>query len=390
VIESAPLFLTVLLLVAGGFGALERHAGWRLFTLLPPIVLIYLTVTALAVFGAWEQNEGIAQVQGLITRQLLPALLFLLLATCDLRAILALGPRVLGAFACATGSILFAFTLVYAVFGRWLGADAPAALATLSGGWMGGTANLLAVKQAIGLPESALTQVLITDAVCYAMWVMLLFAAAPLAPAFNRWTGADARMLPAASADTLTAAPTSDPGSLLLWLGLALLVSAGAAALAARLPSSEMLGATSWTLLLVTLAGLACARSPLARLPGSSALGSALLAVVVAALASQSSFAGLSAAPLYVLAGFAILVVHAGLMLLLARLFRFDLFTVSVSSLANIGGVASASLLSALYSPALVPVGVLLAMLGYVIGTGLGIGLAAVLQMLAPLLGYPS
>ncbi len=140
--------------------------------------------------------------------------------------------------------------------------------------------------------------------------------------------------------------------------------------------------------MLVTAAGLLCARTPLARLPGSSALGAALLAVVVAALASQSSFEGLASAPLFVLAGFLILAIHGALMLGLARLLRFDLFTCSVCSLANIGGVASAPLLAALHSSALVPVGVLLAMLGYVIGTPLGIGLAVVLGSLGELLGY--
>jgi len=388
VIESAPVFLAVLLLLCGGFSALESATRWPIFKVLPPIVLIYLCVTALAVGGAWQVNQPITQTQSLLTKQLLPALLFLLLATCDLRAIIALGPRLLATFACATLSILLAFVLVYATLGSVLGDDAPLALATLSGGWIGGTANLLAVKQAVALPDSALTQVLIADAVCYAVWVMLLFAAAPHAKRFNAWIGADDR-----TTRTIThveGAPTraTDAGSVLLWLGIALLIGSAATWTASKLPQSDMLSATSWTLLLVTVAGLLCARTPLARLPGSAPLGSALLAVVVAALASQSTFAGLASAPLFVLAGFCILAVHAALMLMMAKLFRFDLFACSVCSLANIGGVASAPLLAALHAPALAPVGVLLAMLGYVLGTGLGIALAPLLQQVAAWLGY--
>ncbi|MGQ0802089.1 MAG: DUF819 family protein [Pseudomarimonas sp.] len=387
-IESAPIFLAVLLLLSGGFSALESATRWPIFKILPPIVLIYLSVTALAVGGAWQVNEPIAQTQTLLTKQLLPALLFLLLATCDLRAIIALGPRLLAAFACTTLSILLAFVLVYVLLGSLLGSDAPLALASLSGGWIGGTANLLAVKQAVALPDSALTQVLIADAVCYAAWVMLLFAAAPHAQRFNAWIGAEARQQPPAATAPEPGKRVADSGSILLWLGMALLIGAAATWLAAKLPQSDMLSATSWTLLLVTVAGLICARTPLAKLPGSAPLGSALLAVVVAALASQSTFAGLASAPLFVLAGFCILAVHAALMLLLAKLFRFDLFAISVSSLANIGGVASAPLLAALHSPALAPVGVLLAMLGYVLGTGLGIALAPVLQSVGIALGY--
>ena len=384
------MFVALLLLIAGGIAVVEKRSGWRLFKVLPAIVLIYLVVTALAVAGVWQSSEEISQAQTLITRQLLPALLFLLLATCDLRAIWRLGPRLLGAFACATGSILVAFMLVYLLLGAWLGNDAPRALATLSGGWMGGTANLLAVKQAVALPESALTQVLVADAVCYSMWVMLLFAAVPWAARFNRWVGADERAL---AAVVTVAAPTgqtadADAGSILLWLGIALVVALGCATVAAWLPQSQWLGSTSWTMLLVTAAGLLCARTRLARLPGSAALGSALLALVVAALASQSSFAGLAQAPLFVLAGFAVLAAHGVLLVLLARLFRLDLFTCSVCSLANIGGVASAPLLAALHAPALVPVGVLLAMLGYIVGTGLGISLAAALDTLGAAFGY--
>ena len=385
-IESAIAFAALLLLIAGGLFTLERYTDWRLFRVLPPIVLIYLLVTTLAVLGTWQATVEIQQTQKLITSRLLPALLFLLLTTCDLRAILALGPRMLGAFACATGTILLAFVIVFAALGRWLPTDAPASLATLSGSWTGGTANLLAVKQAIGLPESALSQVLLTDAVCYSVWVLTLFSAAPFAARFNHWSGArDLALTPAHSAAPINATP--DVGSLLLWFGISLLVGSVAAQLASLMPTSNVLSPTSWTLLLVTAAGLIYAHTPLARLPGSSSLASALLAIVVAAMASQSNFNDLASAPRFLLAGFCVLGVHALLMLIAAKIFRFDLFTCSVCSLANIGGPASAPLLAAMYSPVLAPIGILLAMLGYVFGTGLGIGLASVLTRIAAMMG---
>ncbi len=101
-------------------------------------------------------------------------------------------------------------------------------------------------------------------------------------------------------------------------------------------------------------------------------------------LASQSNFEGIGQAPLYLLCGLTILAIHAGVMVLAARVFHFDLHLCGIASLANIGGVASAPILAASYSRALVPVGILLALLGYVIGTGLGIVVASVLSTLAP------
>ena len=108
----------------------------------------------------------------------------------------------------------------------------------------------------------------------------------------------------------------------------------------------------------------------------------AVLAVVVAALASGADFSGMSQAPLYILCGFLVLGIHAVLMLLAARLFKFDLALCGIASLANIGGVASAPLLAATYAPALAPIGVLLAMLGYLLGTGGGLLLARIFQMM--------
>ena len=90
----------------------------------------------------------------------------------------------------------------------------------------------------------------------------------------------------------------------------------------------------------------------------------------------------LASAPLYLLAGLVILLVHAVIMLLAARLLRLDLFTCGVASLANIGGVASAPILAAAYSRQLVPVGVLMALLGYVVGTAGGLLVGRVLMWL--------
>src|SRR4051794_18961322 len=99
-IQTVWPYLALMLLVAGLFPMLERRTGWRLFKVMPPIVMVYLLVTALAVSGLWQINGEIQTAQKTLIAQLVPALLFLLMVNCDLRAIFALGPRVLGVFAC--------------------------------------------------------------------------------------------------------------------------------------------------------------------------------------------------------------------------------------------------------------------------------------------------
>ena len=133
-IQTVWPYLAIMLLAAGAFPVLERRTGWKVFSVLPPIVLTYLLVTALAVLGLWQVNAQIQATQKLLIAQLIPALLFLLMVNCDLRAIFALGPRVLGVFACTTVSLFIAFLATYVMFRNVLPAhDGWHPLAAVSG-----------------------------------------------------------------------------------------------------------------------------------------------------------------------------------------------------------------------------------------------------------------
>ena len=109
-IQTVWPYLAVMLLAAGIFPALERRTGWKFFSVFPPIVLVYLSLTALAVIGLWQVTPEIKAAQGLLIKQLVPALIFLLMVNCDLRAIFALGPRVLAVFFCTSISLFIAST----------------------------------------------------------------------------------------------------------------------------------------------------------------------------------------------------------------------------------------------------------------------------------------
>lgn len=138
-------YLALMLLVAGLFPTLEWRFGWRVFSVQPPIVFTYLLVTALAVSGLWQVNAEIQAAQKLLIGQLVPGLLFLLMVNCDLRAIFALGPRVLGVFACTSISLFIAFVATYLMFRNVLPAgNGWQPLAALSGSWVGGIGGVAA------------------------------------------------------------------------------------------------------------------------------------------------------------------------------------------------------------------------------------------------------
>ena len=381
-IQTIWPYIAIMLLSAGLFPSFERRYRWRVFEILPPIVWTYLFVTALAVLGVWSATTEIQSAQRTITTHLLPSLLFLLMVTCDLRAILRVGPRVLFVFAIAMTSILVAIVIVYLMFRSALPEEGWKMLAALSATWTGGSANLVAVQQSIGLSDSALPSVLLADALCYSVWVAVLFSSTAFAPKFDRWTGANRSAYPELAPVDAMAKP--DAASVLSWLGIALAVELAARALATDLPTGDFFTTTSWTVLLATLMGLIVARTPLARMPGANAIGGALLAVLVAVLASQSNFDGIATAPLFILCGFLTLLIHIGLLATAARTFKFEMSLCGIASLAQIGGVASAPILAATYSTVLVPIAVLLAMLGLILGTGVGLFMASVLSSLAP------
>ncbi len=182
--------------------------------------------------------------------------------------------------------------------------------------------------------------------------------------------------------DEEKAAASVEAADLILLLGTGLLVSALCMYLAGKMPATGFITVPAWTVIMVTLAGIAGAMTPLARIEGSSQLSSVALYILIGLIGSMADFTGLTRAPLYIMSGFLIIAVHAAIMILAAKLFKLDLFTCAVASVANIGGVASAPILAASYSEALVPVGVLMALMSYIIGTGGGLLVGKILSLL--------
>ena len=123
--------------------------------------------------------------------------------------------------------------------------------------------------------------------------------------------------------------------------------------------------------------------TPLGKIPGAPELSNVLLYTLVALIAANANFGELTQAPAYILAGFLILLIHGVFMAILAKVFKLDLFTCGIASLANIGGVASSPILAAAYSQALVPIAVLMALIGVIVGTFSGLGVAQLLKLIS-------
>lgn len=248
--------------------------------------------------------------------------------------------------------------------------------------------NMIAVQAALGIGESDMAYALVVDSIDYSIWVMFLLWAINLAPKFNKWVKADTKALDDVSKSLNDEAQASDKKidfvSIIFLLGTSLVISSVGQNFGTWMNGiAPWLDASTWTVLLITVAGLIGALTPVGKMAGTSELSNVMLYIVVALLASRANFLELTDAPVWIVSGFMILAIHCILMIILAKLFKLDMFTCGVASLANIGGTASAPVLAGAYDGALVPVGVLMALMGYAIGTPGGILVAKIMSIFA-------
>jgi uncharacterized membrane protein len=386
VIDSGFAYLSFLTILSSLIVYAEKKSRLRFFEYLPAIVLIYFSVMLFSTFGLWQKSESVTAAYKTVKSNLLPAMIFLMLLSADMREIFKLGRKMLLTFLLASASIALGFIGMFTLFHTYFETDAWRAFAALCGSWMGGTGNMVAIQGALQVPDSKMGYALLIDSIDYAVWVMILLALVPFAKHFNRWSKADTSIIDKVGEKLAVKESKKDAvtfESLFLLLGSALLVSSISQWLALYLPTTAFLTTTTWVVIIATLAGIVMAMSPLAKMAGSMELGNILLYLIVALIASRANFAELTQAPLYIAAGFVIIMIHLLVMVLFAKLFKLDLFSLGVASLANIGGVASAPILASAYSKALIPIGVLMAMMGYILGTFGGLMVGKVLEMIA-------
>ena len=382
-IENGFSYLAVLMMIASSIVYIEKRSQHKLFEYLPAIVILYFVVMLASTFGLWEKTESVTATYKGIKSNLLPAMIFLMLLLADMREIVKLGRKMLLTFLLASVSIALGFVGMFALFHTSFGAESWKAFAALSGSWMGGTANMVAIQGALNLPDSAMGYTLLIDSIDYATWVMILLALVPFAKRFNTWSKADTSVIDEVGQRLALKEENKKPmdfASLFFLLGTALLVSALAQYGASFLPTTSFLTTTTWIVIIATVAGIVFAMTPLAKISGSSELANIMLYLIVALIASRANFSELTEAPLYIFAGFVIIFIHVLIMIIFAKLFKLDLFSLGVASLANIGGVASAPILASAYSKALIPIGVLMAMMGYILGTFGGLMVGKILE----------
>jgi len=379
---SNPLFIVIFLITVEILVLrLSRHKRTeRFFNFLPAVFWIYFLPMLAATFGLITARSP---VYGIITTWLLPTSLVLLLLPVDIKAILRLGPAALAMFFIGSVGIIVGAVISFSLFKPLIGNDFWSGFGALSASWTGGSANLVAAKEALSVQDAIFAPIVIVDTVVPYIWMGIMIAMVGLQPAFDRWNRADRTILEdlgkSAGENSAPSVGRRTLSGVLLALIVAFAGSGTAYLIARQLPEIRgMVSIHTWTIMLVSLIGIFLSFSPARKLErsGATRTGYDLLYFVLTAIGAKASVAGIGSALVLIAAGMLIVAIHAAVLLVGARLIRAPMFLVAAASQANIGGVASAPVVAEVYQPGLASVGLLLAIMGNIVGTWLGIACA--------------
>lgn len=370
----------------------EQRFWKRFYRFVPALLLCYFLPSLLTSFGVIDVQDS--SLYHMASRYLLPASLVLLTLSVDLRAIAGLGPKALIMFLTGTLGIVIggplALLLLSAAHPAILDLGGPGevwrGMTTVAGSWIGGGANQTAMREIFEVGDQVFSAMVAVDVIMANIWMAVLLIMAGNARELDRRAGADTSAITALRerVEQLHRKHTRIPSlqDLVMIAAVGFGVTAVGHAVADQLapwfqtqmPQLARLSFTSqffWLIIVATTLGVALSFSPARRLEGAGAskVGTLFIYFLVATIGTHMDVTALKDSPELFVLGAVWMAIHAGLLLLVARLIRAPLFFMAVGSQANVGGAASAPVVAAAFHPSLAPVGVLLAVLGYALGT---------------------
>ena len=374
-----PLLL-ILVLLAVEFSILFLAGNPRtkhFFKFLPSMFWIYFLPMVLSTCGIIDAKSPLyAQ----ITKFFLPPALFLLLLNVDIKAISRLGPAALVMFFAGSFGIVLGMVISFVIFKPWVGPQFWGGFGALSASWTGGSANMIAVKEALNTPDAVFLPMVIVDTILPYTWMGILVALAARQKSFDSWNRSDRRILDDLAKRTEHFSKQKkqpvDPGMAILVIGLGLLIGRGCQLLSVYLPTGkDILSPYAWTIILVTAIAIILSTTPVSRIPhtGANKIGKWILYFVLTSIGARASLHNAGQVGILIAAGIVVILIHVIILLVTARLIRAPLFLVATASLSNIAGLVSAPVVAEVYQPGFASVGLLLAILGHTLGAYFGI-----------------
>ncbi len=389
--DSITFGILAIVLALIFYTANSSNAGWKKFYgIIPALLLCYLIPGILSSVGIISAEYS--GLYGTAKTYLLPAALILMTIGIDLKGIMNLGPKALIMFFTATIGIIlggpFAIWIYSLISPEVVGGVGEEAtwrgMSTLAGSWIGGGANQMAMLEYFEYKKSLFGKMIVVDIIVAQMWMIFLLWGAARHKMFDRWLKADSsaiedlkRRMESYEAE-YTRKPVLKDYIIILGLTFGLVGFAHWASEILGPYFDGIFGETSplsskffWLVLISTLGAIGFALTKLRKYEGAGAskLGSVFIYILVAIIGMKMDLRLAFEEPQLILVGVIWMGFHAVLLFLVAKWIKAPFFFLAVGSKANVGGAASAPVVAAAFHPSLASVGVLLAVLGYAVGS---------------------
>jgi uncharacterized membrane protein len=373
--------------------AASNHPLLKKFYRYVPIILIcYFVPSLYNTFGLVDAEHS--RLYFVASRYLLPATLVLLTLSIDLQAILRLGPKALIMFLTGTVGIIVGGPLAVLVFSvvspETIGGAGPDAvwrgLTTVAGSWIGGGANQAAMKEVFEVSDEVFSAMVAVDVLIANAWMAILLYMAGEAEQIDKGLGADTTALDDLKRRVTEFQEKHARVSSMTDIMLIMAVGFGVTGLshlladwiapwigenAPRLERFSLDSQFFWLVVIATTVGLGLSFTKARELEGAGAskVGSVMLYILIATIGMGMDIGAVVERPGLFALGAVWMAFHAVLLLVVGRVIKAPTFYLAVGSQANVGGAASAPVVASAFHPTLAPVGVLLAVLGYAVGT---------------------
>jgi len=406
--NDAVLFGVLALMLGGIFytSTLETKFWKKFYNYVPVLLVCYFLPSLLNTFGLVDAENS--RLYFVASRYLLPAALVLLTLSISLKRIIALGPKALIMFFTGMAGVVIggpvALFVLSVIDPSMAGGEGPEAvwraMSTLAGSWIGGGVNQAAMKEIYHAGDAMFSVWVTVDIVIANIWVAVLLYMAARAGEMDRRAGADTSAIDevrkTVEAFRKKYSRIPELRDLMLLVGIAFgatgIAHFGGDTLSAAIgaiegyETSNLASQFFWLVVIATTFGLVFSFTPVRKMEGvgASKVGSVFVYILVATIGLKMDILAVLDYPEMFAVGAIWIAIHAGLLFLMRAMIKAPVFFMAVGSQANIGGAASAPVVAAAFHPSLAPVGVLLAVLGYALGTYAAIFTATLLQMVAP------
>ena len=364
----------------------------KFYKYVPSLLLCYFIPSILNSMGIISGDHS--NLYFVASRYLLPASLVLLTISIDLPEIIKLGPKAIVMFLSGTLGIIiggpFSIILISYIFPNlidgletdlvWRG------LTTIAGSWIGGGANQAAMKEIFLVDDAIFSTMIAVDVIVANIWMAFLLYGSGVHEKIDRILNADSSSIDDLRkkietyrsqnlkvpdfVDTVKVMSVAFTLTGIAHFGSDLIVPY----IEINAPQLAKFSLTSnffWIIVISTSLALILSFTKIRTLEGvgASRYGSLFLYILVATIGMKMNILAIFDNPGFFLIGLVWMLFHAIFLIIVAKLIKAPLFFLAVGSQANVGGAASAPIVASAFHPSLAPVGVLLAVLGYAVGT---------------------